>query len=117
MEEEAASLFHHAKVHQGNIDKLKVNQDETLGFKKNVAMVTSNDTERIEEELVGFTDCLLNGRQDEHLQDTGRTFQPDYSKLDIFLGTLSQLSQASKDNLVEPLSEEEVKDAVKSCQN
>ena len=117
MEEEAASLFHHAKVHKGNIDKLKVNEDGTLGYKRNAATVTSNDPERIENELVNFTDSLLNGRQDEHLQDTGTVFQPDYSNLDNFLGTLSQLCQVSQDALVEPLTEEEIKDVVKSCTN
>ena len=104
IEEEAASLFHHAKVNKGNLDQLRVNEDGTVGFKKKVAKVTSRDPQRIEEELVHFTDSLLNGRQDEHLQDTGATFCPDYTHLDEFLGTLSQLSQDSQDSLVPELA-------------
>ena len=64
-----------------------MNEDGTLGFKKSVAKVTSRDPKRIEEELVNFTDSLLNGRQVEHLQDTGAIFSPDYTHLDEFLAS------------------------------
>ena len=79
--------------------------------------VTTKETVRIEQETVKFTESLLNGHQDKYLQDTGETFRPDYTHLEDFLSNLSQLSQTSKDGLVEQLSEDEVKEVVKSCMN
>ena len=79
--------------------------------------VTTTDPSRIESELVAFTDSLLNGQQDQHLQDTGKTFEPDYSDLEDFLSNLSQLSQVSQQALVAPLTEYEVKDVFRSCPN
>ena len=76
-EEEAASIYHLNKVRKGTLEKLKVAEDGTLGFKKNMGMVTTQDSVKIEEETVLFMDSLLNGRQDEHMQDTGVVFQPD----------------------------------------
>ena len=78
-------------------------------------MVISEDPKRIEDETVHFFEALLNGRQDENLEDTGQVFQPDYTHLEEFLETLSQLSEASQDALVEPLSCDEVKEVIKNC--
>ena len=116
-EEELASIFHFRQVQKRGLEKLKVSEDGRIGFKKNMATVITSDAGRIEAETVAFTDSLLNGRQDQYLQDTGHAFQPDYSDLEEFLDTLSQLSQDSQQALVAPLSEDEVKDVVKSCAN
>ena len=42
---------------------------------------------------------------------------PDDQNLEEFLSSLNQLSEASQNMLVEPLTKEEVKDALKSCAN
>ena len=116
-EEEAASLYHMAKCSKASINKLKVCEGDIVGFRKNVRMVVTEDPVRIRKETVNFLDSLLNGRQDRNLQDTGHSFEPDYSHLEEFLSNLSTLSGASQESLVKPLTEEEVEDAVKSCKN
>ena len=116
-EEEVASLYHLRKINKGSLESLRVGQDCSVGYRHNIAMVTTKDSGRIEEETVNFTEALLNGRQDRFLQDTKEVFQPDYTHLEEFLCNLSKLSQASQDSLVEPLSEDEVKDVVKNCKN
>ena len=108
-EEEAASLYHMAKTSKCGLEKLKVTEGTEVGYRHNANMVSTEDPIRI--------DSLLNGRQNEFLEDTGQTFSPDDTYLEEFLSNLSQLSQASQDRLVEPLSLEEVEDAVKSCEN
>ena len=80
-------------------------------------MVTTEYPKRIEDETVHFVEALLNGRQDENLEDTSQTFQPDYTHLDEFLDTLSQLSEDSQDSLVQPLSCDEIEDVLKNCKN
>ena len=80
-------------------------------------MVTTKDPSRIEKETVSFMEALLNGRQNENLEDTGTTFQPDDSQLEEFLSHLSQRSLASRESLVQPLMEDEVKEAVKASKN
>ena len=80
-------------------------------------MLITEDPQRIEYESVNFFEALLNGRQDENLEDTGQTFQPDYTYLEEYLETLSQLSEASQESIVEPLSCDEVKDVLKNCKN
>ena len=42
-------------------------------------MVVTEDPVRIEQETVHFVDGLLNGRLDKNIEDTGVTFEPDYS--------------------------------------
>ena len=116
-EEETASIHHLNKSSKRNLEKLKVHQDGVVGYRKGFAMETTDNLKRIEDETVHFYDALLNGRQDDQLRDTGQVFQPDYSHLDGFLSNLSQLSQASKESLVQPLTTEEVKDALKTCAN
>jgi hypothetical protein len=116
-EEESASIFHLRQVYKQGVNKLCVSNDGVVGYQKNKITITTSDPSRIEAECVAFTDSLLNGRQDENLQDTGSTFQPDYSDLEEFLSTLSQLSQVSQEALVQLLTEDEVKDVVKSCAN
>ena len=116
-EEEAASLYHMGKTSSHGLDKLKVAEGEEIGFKSNGNTVTTEDPLRIEKEAVHFMNALLNGRLDTNLEDTGTTFEPDNSKLEDFLSKLSQLSLVSRETLVQPLSEEEVKEAVKSCEN
>ena len=116
-EEEAASLFHMAKTRKANLTKLRVSEDGKVGYRRNVKMVVTEDPARIEQETVSFVDSLLNGRQDRYLQDTGETFQPDDTHLEEFLANLSQLTQASQDGLVVPLSVEEVGDAIKASEN
>ena len=78
-------------------------------------MVVTEDQSRIEDETVHFMNALLNGRQDQNLEDTGSPFQPDYTYLEDFLSNLSQLSMASQDSLVEELSCEEVEEVLKTC--
>ena len=114
-EEEAASLYHLGKTSKSGLTKLKVSEDGIVGYQANKNMVVTEDPRRIEEETVHFTDALLNGRQDQHLQDTGQTFQPDNTYLEDFLSNLSQLSASSQDSLVEDLSKEEVKEVLKTC--
>ena len=116
-EEEAASLYHLAKTSKTGLKKMKVAEDSVVGFRPGVNMVVTEDLKKIEENTVAFMDALLNGRQDRNLVDTGVTFQPDYTDLEDFLSNLSQLSQASQDSLVVPLSSEEVKEVLKSCEN
>ena len=117
MEEEVSSLYHLGKIKKGSLESLRVAQDGRVGYRHNIAMATTNNLTRIEEEEVGFTDSRLNGRHDEHLQDTGQPFEPDDTHLEEFLSNLTQLSQDSQDALVMPLTEDEVKDVVKSCDN
>ena len=116
-EEEAASLYHLNKVKNNNLEKLKVVQGDNQGYKKGVAMEVTSDPQRIEQEAVRFYDALLNGRQDQHLQDTGQEFQPEDEHLEEFLSNLSQLSQVSQEALVQPLSQDEVKEVLKACAN
>ena len=116
-EEEAASLYHMAKMSCNGLGKMKVNEGETIGFRAKANMMTTEDPVRIEKETVGFMDALLNGRQNEDLEDTGTTFKPDDSQLNEFLSKLSQLSRTSSEGLVKPLTEEEVEEAVKASKN
>ena len=116
-EEEVASLYHLGKAHKTGLTKLKVSEDGILGYKHNKTMIVTEDQGIIEKETVHFMEALLNGRQDEHLEDTGSAFQPDYSYLEDFLGNLSQLSAISQDSLVEDLSCDEVEDVLKSCKS
>jgi hypothetical protein len=116
-EEEAASLFHMAKTKKADLTKLKVAEDGRVGYRSNVSMVVTEDPVRIEQETLNFVDTLLNGRQDRYLQDTGETFQPDDTYLEEFLSNLSQLTQASQDGLVVPLSVKEVGEAIKASEN
>ena len=87
-----ASIFHLRQVQKRGLEKLKVSVEGSIGFKKDMVSVTTSDAKRIEAETVAFTDSLLNGRQDQYPQDTGQAFQTDYSELEDFLSTLSQLS-------------------------
>ena len=116
-EEETASVYHLRKVNKQSVNSPRVAQDGRISYKHNMTTVTINDAVRIEQETVQITEALLNGRQDKHMQDTGEVFKPDYTHLEEFLCNLSQLSQASQDALVEALTEDEVKEVVKSCQN
>ena len=116
-EEEAASLYHMAKTSRTGLERLKVTEGEEIGFRSKSNTVTTEDPSRIEKETVHFLNALLNGRLNKNLEDTGTTFQPDDSKLDEYLSKLSTLSTASKEALVEPLSEDEVLDAVKASKN
>ena len=116
-EEEAASLYHMSKVSGTGLEKLKVVEGENIGFKSKAKMVVTEDTSRIEKETVNFMEALLNGRQNENLEDTGTTFQADDSQLDEFLSNLSQLSVSSRESLIKPLTEDEVKEAVKDSKN
>ena len=99
------------------MEKLRVQRGGTPGYRYSAATEVTTDQQRIKEETESFYDALLNGRQDEQLQDTGQVFEPDYQHLEEFLATLSQLSQASQDVLVERLTPEEVKKALKNCAN
>ena len=114
-EEEAASLYHLGKAQKTGLNKLKVSDNGIVGYKHNMNMVVTEDKKRIEEETVNFMEALLNGRQDQNLEDTGSAFEPDYTYLEDFLSNLSQLSAVSQDSLVEELSCEEVEVVVKSC--
>ena len=96
---------------------MKVAEIGEVGYRPGVVMEVTRNPQRIEQETVHFMDALLNGRQDENLQDKGVSFQPDFSDLDYFLSPLSQLSQNSQGSLVLPLTQEEVKDVLKSCIN
>ena len=116
-EEEAASLYHMAKTSSTGLVKLKVAQGEEIGFESKGNTVNTEDPSRIEKETVHFMNALLNGRLDTNLEDTGTTFQPDNSYLEEFLSKLSKLSEVSRETLVAPLSEEEVKEAVKASKN
>ena len=116
-EEEAASLYHMAKASRTGLDKLRVPEGNIVGFKHSAKMVVTEDPARIEDETVHFVDSLLNGRQDKKLENTGRAFKPEYLHLEEFLSNLSTLSLSSQESLVQPLSDEEVKEAVKSCKN
>ena len=113
-EEETASLYHLGKIHKSGLTKLKVSEDGIVGYKHNKPMVVTEDLRRIEEETISFMDALLNGRQNQHLEDTGNSFRPDYTYLEYFLGNMSQLSAASQDSLVEDVSCEEVEEVLKS---
>ena len=115
-EEEAASLYHLKKVQKSNLNQLKVVQGGQ-GYRKGADMEVTRDYQRIEQETVGFYDALLNGRQDQNLQDTGQQFQPDNEHLEEFLENLSQLPQVSQQALVEPLCCDEVKEVLKACAN
>ena len=116
-EEEAASLYHLNKVRKSNLDKLKVAQSGGQGYRKGASMEVTSDPQRIAQETVRFYDALLGGRQDQNLQDTGKEFEPYDAHLEEFLSNLSQLSQASQQALVQPLSSNEVKEVLKACKN
>ena len=116
-EEEAASLYHLSKMPKSGLTPMKVAEIGEVGYRPGVVMEVTRNPQRIEQETVHFMDALLNGRQDENLQDKGVSLQPDYSDLDYFLSPLSQLSQNSQGSLVSPLTQEEVKDVLKSCIN
>ena len=116
-EEEAASIYHYKKSCKTNLAKMKVQKGGVLGYRRGAETEVTKDPQRIEKEAVHFYDALLNGRQDHKLQDTGQPFQPDDRYLEEFLSNLSQLSQASQDLLVEPLTKEEIEDALKTCAN
>ena len=116
-EEESASLYHLSKIPKSGLTSLKVSEDGVVGYKAGANMQVTRDQDRIEQKTVHFMNALLNGRQDQKLQDTGVTFQPDYSDLEYFLSSLSQLSQDSQNSLVVPLTFEEVEGVLKSCQN
>ena len=117
-EEEDASLYHLNKVQNNNLEKLKVvQQTGGRGFRKGAAMEVTTDPKRIQEETVAFYDALLNGRQNEQLEDTGQQFQANDEYLEEFLSNLSQLSLASQENIVKPLCTEEVEVVLKACAN
>ena len=116
-EEELASLYHFNKARKGNLEKLRVQQGGIGGYRYGAPTEVTTDQERIKNETESFYDALLNGRQDQHLQDTGQVFEPDYQHLEEFLATLSQLTEASQDFLVERLTPDEVKEALKDCTN
>ena len=116
-EEEAASLYHLCKINKSDLTSMKVAVGGVVGYSPGLDMEVTKDPERIKKETVHFMDALLNGRQDQNLQDTGVSFQPDYSDLDYFLSNLSQLTQESQNSLEMPLTLDEVSEVVKSCQN
>ena len=113
-EEEKGSLFHvNREVKNGNINNLEslvINGSET------------KDKALIEEEVTKYFQALLNGHHRTvpgslEPVDTGEQFIPDNSYLPVFLQDLEILEQHDKQALEVPISLEELKLALDSCES
>ena len=67
------------------------------------------DGEVIEREILGFFKALFNGHHNSDLVNTGSSFMPDYSNLDVFLDRLTSLSDDARDTLTEKMNCEELR--------
>ena len=107
-EEERGSIFHAAresKNDKNNINKLKV--DNSIVENK----------EQIEDIVTSYFNSLFNGYHNYNLEDTGRSFTPDYRNLDKFLTGIGKLNNQESQGLHADLIMEDLDDVLKTCKN
>ena len=107
--------IHHArkefKKHQQNeITTLKINGHPNTNMQE------------IEEEVKQYYNALYRGYHrttpdSDEVTNTGTPFQPDWSKVEDFLGDLPQLSDQKAEELERPITENEVAKAIKDSKN
>ena len=108
VEEEKGSLYHAAremKNSQNNIHALKVNN------------VIVENKKKIEEIVTSFFHALFNGYHNTNLENTGKSFTPDYSNLDNYLSGLGSLSDSESNNMHADIKMEELDEILKTCKN
>ena len=107
--DEMASLYHaNQEMKNGkknSINKLKING------------IVENDDKVIEEKVLQFFNALFNGHHNSSLEDTGSSFQPDYSGIDTYLQGLDSLPDIDRDELENKIKIEELRNIVKSSDN
>ena len=107
-EEEKASIYHaarEARSNKNNITALKIEGSVV------------KDAVKIENTVTSFFHALFNGYHNSTLEDTGTSFQPDYSNLDKFLHNISALSEPESESLNSEINLEELDQVLKSCKN
>ena len=109
LQSEKSSLFYlnreNKNFNKSSLKSLKINGQAT------------SDKNKIEEEVLKYFGALFNGHHDSSGEDTGQPFIPDYADLPNFLQNVGKLSQSSQDNLVKPLTYDQVSFIVhKKCE-
>ena len=73
--------------------------------------------EDVEKEIKEFFGALFQGHHRRGAINSGKTFEPDFSNIEEFLGGLGQLSDTSQDKIIKEVSMEELELAVESMNN
>ena len=113
-EEERASIYH--------LNREWKRSQKTSVSKLNVGGNIVDDSAQIETEIVNFFTNLFQGyhrSEPGSLQpkDTGQPFVPDLNLLPEFLDHVGRLEDGVADHLEQPLTFDELKEALKSCSN
>ena len=75
------------------------------------------DSSLIEGKVISFFNALFNGHHNVDLVETGTPFAPNNSCLDEFLEGLGALSDVDSEKLHEDISEQEIGEVIKECDN
>ena len=73
------------------------------------------DSEIIEREVISYFNTLFNGFHDKNLQNTGVSFKADDTHVDYLTRRLNFLSDEDRDDLVKPMTLDELEQIVKAC--
>ena len=107
--EELVSLFH------ANMELKNAKKSSLSKLKSGDEII--EDGEVIEREILGFFKALFNGHHISDLVNTGSSFMPDYSNLDVFLDRLTSLPDDIRDTLTEEMNCEELRYIILKCSN
>ena len=107
--EELVSLFH------ANMELKNAKKSSLSKLKSGDEII--EDGEVIEREILGFFKALFNGHHNSDLVNTGSSFMPDYSNLDVFLDRITSLPDDVRDTLTEKMKCEELRYIILKCSN